>query len=127
MFEKIGKGEYTGYTSQYAVLEMQKTEEPKQSKMLALIEQFSIIVLDFDDSAIKLANLYVQNNVIPVRYLLDGAHIAIASIHNLDCILSFNFQHINKLKTKRMTEQVNLDEGYKGITICTPMEVLEDE
>jgi len=59
--------------------------------------------------------------------LLDGTHIAIATFHNLDCILSFNFQHINKLKTKEMTALVNLREGYKGITICTPMEVLENE
>ena len=61
------------------------------------------------------------------KYRLDGAHIAIASISGLDCVLSFNFQHINKLKTKRMTENVNLSEGYKGITICTPIEVLENE
>jgi hypothetical protein len=44
--------------------------------------------------------------------------------NELDCVLSFNYQHINKLKTRRMTENVNLNEGYKGITICTPMEVL---
>jgi hypothetical protein len=65
--------------------------------------------------------------VIPPKYLLDGAHIWIASFHNLDCILSFNFRHINKLKTKEMTALVNLRESYKGIIICTPMEVLEDE
>ena len=41
--------------------------------------------------------------------------------------MSFNFQHINKLKTKRMTEAINLAEGYKGVTICTPMEVFDDD
>ena len=83
--------------------------------------------MDFHDEANRLANIYVQNKVIPEKYLLDRAHIAISSIHGLDCIMSFNYQHINKLKTKRMTEIINLNEGYKGITICTPMEVLDDE
>ena len=84
-------------------------------------------MLELCDEAVELANLYIQCGVIPERYLFDGLHIAIASVHELDCILSFNFQHINKLKTKRMTAQVNQNAGYKGITICTPMEVLDYE
>ena len=127
IFEAIGKGEYEGYTSRYVLLELQKASEPKQSNMLTLIEKYNITVLDFQDEANRLANVYVQHKVIPEKYLLDGTHIAISSINELDCILSFNFQHINKLKTKRMTELINLNEGYKGITICTPMEVFDDE
>jgi predicted nucleic acid-binding protein len=127
LFEAIGRGEYDGYTSEYVTLELQRAPEPKRSDMLALARKYGITVLDFEDEAVRLANLYVENRIIPSKYLLDGTHIAIASIHNLDCILSFNFQHINKLKTKEMTALVNLREGYKGIIICTPMEVLEDE
>jgi len=127
MFEAIGCGEYEGYTSEYVVLELRKAAEPKQADMLALIEKYGIITLDLEDEANRLAQLYVQNRIIPAKYLLDGTHIAIASVHDLDCILSFNYQHINKLKTKRMTELINLSEGYKGITICTPMEVFDDE
>jgi hypothetical protein len=95
--------------------------------MLSLIEKYSVAVLAFEDEAVRLANLYVEYGIIPPRYLMDGTHIALASIQNLDCILSFNFQHINKLRTKDMTALVNLREGYKGIIICTPMEVLENE
>jgi len=127
MFEAIGKGEYEGYTSEYVTFELQKAPVLKQADMLASIGKYGITVLDFEDEANRLARLYVQNKVIPSKYLLDGTHIAIAAFHGLDCILSFNFQHINKLKTKRMTELINLNEGYKGITICTPMEVLDDE
>ena len=127
LFEEIGKGKYEGYTSEYVTLELQKAGDPKRSDMLALIEKYGITLLDFEDEAIRLANLYVENKIIPSKYLLDGAHIGISSFHNLDCVLSFNFQHINKLKTKEMTALVNLREGYKGIIICTPMEVLENE
>jgi len=127
LFKAIGRGEYEGYTSEYVMLELKKAEEPKRGEMLSLIQKYNIATLDFEDEAIRLANLYVENKIIPPKFLLDGAHIGIASFHNLDCILSFNFQHINKLRTKEMAALVNLREGYKGIIICTPMEVLENE
>ena len=127
LFEAIGAGEYEGYSSEYAVYELMDSLEPKRANMLELIEKYKIITLNISEESDRMADLYVQNKIIPLKYRLDAAHIAIASIHGLDCVLSFNFEHINKLKTKRMTELVNLNEGYKGITICTPMEVLDNE
>jgi len=91
------------------------------------MERFGIIILDIDTESDRLSDLYISNGIIPSKFRLDAAHIAVASIHELDCVLSFNYQHINKLKTKRMTEIINLIEGYKGVTICTPMEVFDDE
>ena len=104
--------------------ELHGAKEPKKSNMLSLVEKSAINILDTSEEIIHLANLYIQNGVIPAKYWIDAAHIAVASVNELDCVLSFNYEHINKLKTKRMTENINLLAGYKGVTICTPMEVL---
>ena len=80
-----------------------------------------------DDETNRLAGLYVSEGIVPAKYRLDSTHIACASVNGLDGVLSFNFQHINKLRTKEMTALVNLREGYKNMIICTPMEVLENE
>jgi hypothetical protein len=125
LFEAIGTGKYEGYTSRYVTYELQMSPEPKQSAMLALIEKYNINVLEIGEESDHLSSVYIREGIIPAKYGLDGAHIASASVYNLDCVLSFNFQHINKLKTKEMTALVNLREGYKSITICTPMEVLD--
>ena len=125
LFEAIGAGKYEGYTSDYATVELQHAPEPKQSNMLSLIERYKIVVLDFDPKAVQLAQLYMQSDIIPAKYRFDALHIAIASTNRLDCVLSFNYEHINKLKTKRLVERINLSEGYKEIAICTPMEVLD--
>ena len=93
--------------------------------MWVVCAKVEIIILNADDESVRIADLYIQNGVIPVRYRIDAMHIAIASVNGLDCVLSFNYEHINKLKTKRMTENINLLEGYKGVVICTPMEVLD--
>jgi predicted nucleic acid-binding protein len=125
LFEAVCAGEYEAYTSSYTVTELKDAPEPKQSKMLKLIEKCGIVMLNADDESDRLADRYISEGVISPNHRYDGAHIAIASIHGLDCILSFNFRHINKLRTKEMTALINLKEGYKGITICTPMEVLD--
>ncbi|MCL2494255.1 MAG: PIN domain-containing protein [Oscillospiraceae bacterium] len=126
-FEAIGAGEYAGYTSDYVLLELKNAPEPKQTEMLALLEQYNVHVIDASDEIAGLADIYVRSGIIPLKYRMDGMHIATAAVHALDCVLSFNFQHINKLKTKRMTSLVHLNEGYREITICTPMEVLDNE
>jgi len=39
----------------------------------------------------------------------------------------FNFQHIVKHKTVKMTGYINALNGYRAIEICSPMEVVENE
>jgi len=127
MFEAIGSGKYEGYTSRYVTYELQMSAEPKRSSMLELIEKYGINVLEIDEESDRLSSIYIREGIIPAKYGLDSAHIASATVNNLDCVLSFNFQHINKLKTKEMTALVNLREGYKSVIICTPMEVLDND
>jgi hypothetical protein len=127
LFEAIGTGNYEAYTSGYTILELEDAPEPKRSKMLALVEEYHITVLGITGESNRIADLYVAEKIIPARYGNDSAHIAIASIHGLDCILSYNFRHINRLRTKILTERVNRAEGYNGVIICTSKEVLDDE
>jgi hypothetical protein len=65
--------------------------------------------------------------IIPLKSRVDGVHIAMEAINNMDCIVSLNFKHINKLKTKLLPEGVHKMLDYGNPMICTPMEVLEDE
>jgi hypothetical protein len=127
LFEAVGKKEYEIYTSGYAILELEDAPEPKRSKMLSLIDEYHIIVLSITTESRRMANLYITEKIIPAKFRVDGAHIAIASIHGLDCVLSYNFKHINRLKTKILIERINRMEGYNGIVICTSKEVLDDE
>jgi len=125
LFEAIGKGLFESYTSDNVIYELKKAKEPKQSKMISLISELNISILETDEEVIRLGNIYVQQQVIPKKYYLDGYHISIATVNVLDYILSYNFEHINKKKTKQMTELINKQEGYKGIIICTPKEIMK--
>ncbi|GHS96010.1 hypothetical protein AGMMS50276_13670 [Synergistales bacterium] len=127
LFEAIGAGEFEAYTSRYATDELMEAPEPKRSNMLALVDKYGLTSLETNDESNRMADLYIQKGIIPLKYRRDAAHIAIASIHGLDCVVSYNFQHINRSRTKLLTGRVNYEEGYKGIFIFTAKEVLEDE
>jgi hypothetical protein len=64
-----------------------------------------------------------SKGIIPLKYRTDGVHIAVAAVNDLDLIISMNFQHIVKRKTKIGTGNINALNGYRSVEICTPVEV----
>ncbi|MFQ3675573.1 MAG: hypothetical protein SNJ64_03415, partial [Endomicrobiia bacterium] len=45
-------------------------------------------------------NKYILENIIPSKYRNDALHIAIAVVNDSDVVVSWNLEHIVKLKTK---------------------------
>ena len=126
LFKEIQAGKYEAYSSTYVVDELEETkDDDKRGRMLALIGEHNITVIPGDDEAHRLSKVYINAGIIPATKSYDSLHIAIATINDLDYIFSFNFQHINRIKTKTMTSAINLNEGYKPVTIATPGEVVE--
>jgi len=126
-FNAIGSGQFEGFTSVYTYNELKKAPEPQRENMLGLIEKYDIIILDTSDEVIQLAEKYTANNIIPIKKRIDALHIAIATVNELDIILSFNFKHINKLKTKTLIPAINRMTGYRDIVIAQPEEVIDYE
>ena len=107
--------------------ELAEAHNEKYEKMFSLIGEYNITVLSVSEEAEKLADIYVKENVIPIKYRTDGVHIAVAAVNDLDIIISMNFQHIVKRKTKLATGSINAINGYRAVEIFNPMEVVEDE
>jgi hypothetical protein len=124
LFGKIQAGDIEAYTSQQVIEELLKAKSPKREQMLGLIVDYKIPALSSGQNILDLADNYVDAGIIPERFRLDGVHIATATINNLDCIISLNFHHINRLKTRNMVEAVNSLNGYSTPVICGPAEVI---
>jgi len=127
LFEAIGSGQFEGYTSVYTYNELDRAPEPQRTNMLKLIDKYKIVLLETSDEVIKVANIYIKSNIIPEKKRLDALHIAVASVNELDIILTYNFKHINKLKTKTLVPAANLISGYRDIFIAQPEEVIDFE
>lgn len=127
LFEEIRQGKYEPYTSDYVVDELSAAQQPKRNQMLALINEFAVVVLPDDEESQRLAGLYVAEGIIPQKYAADALHIASTTVNDLDYIISYNFKHIVKLKTVTLTEVVNMREHYRRIGIYSPTEVVDYE
>ena len=127
LFEEIRDGKYEAYTSIYVTNELVKAEEPKRSNMLALIAEYDITVLPASNEADSLADIYIKEGIIPQKYKIDGVHIAVTTVSELNMIISMNFQHIVKRKTILATGIINNLYGYRAIEIYSPMEVVDNE
>lgn len=87
--------------------------------------QFPLESLPLTDEVKVLADRYIEEKVIPEKERNDAVHIAVASINNLDAIVSWNFEHMVKFKTRREVQGINALMGYKPIEICSPLEMIE--
>lgn len=127
LFKRFKDGLDEPFTSFAVVEELEKAPEPKRSDMLNRMSHYNVQVLEITNEVDDLAEAYITTEIIPRNYKYDGIHIAAAAINDMDCTVSLNFHHINRLKTKTATKAVNLLRGYTNPDICTPMEVIEDE
>ena len=127
LFEDIAAGKYEAFTSLYVIDELEKAPSDKRDKMIELIDRYGVTVLALNSEAEQLADAYVEQGVIPLKYRTDGVHIAVAAVNDLDMIISMNFQHIVKRKTKLATGSINAINGYRAVEIFNPMEVVENE
>ena len=127
LFEDITAGKYIAFTSLYVIDELEGASDEKREKMIALIRRYGITVLSLNKEAEQLADAYVAQGIIPMKYRTDGIHIAVAAVNDLDMIVSMNFQHIVKRKTKFGKGNINVLNNYRAIEICTPMEVNDNE
>jgi len=127
LFNDITAGKYEAFTSDYVTDELERAPAEKSKKMIALIKQYDITVLELNEEAERLADIYVEQGIMPLKYRTDGIHIAVASVNHLDMIISLNFQHIVKRKTKLTTASINAMNGYRAVEIINPMEVVDNE
>jgi len=113
------------YISDEVIREISRAPEPRKSQLESLLRENNPLLLEIDLEAEELAERYIKEGIIPERYRGDAIHIAVAVINGIEAIISWNFEHIVKLKTRVMVNGVNRLLGYHEIEICSPEEVIE--
>ena len=124
LFNELDRHE--AHISTVVIDEINRSAEPKRSQLFGVLGKYNISELQFSDDARVLANKYVDEKIIPEKYRDDSYHIAIATVNNIDVIVSWNFKHMVKVKTKKEVVGVNLLLGYNAIEIYSPWEVVEN-
>ncbi|WP_263792047.1 hypothetical protein [Salinibacter sp.] len=75
------------------------------------------------EEAERLANTYLEREILTPNYYDDALHIALSTVEEVDVLTSWNFKHIVHFDTIRRFNAVNLELGYKQIESRTPQGV----
>lgn len=109
------------YSSRLVVRECQAGDPVAAAERLAALS--GIRFLEQTPDAATLADALVQGAPLPVRAVVDALHIAIAAVHGVDYLLTWNCTHIANVTLRPRIEAVCRSAGYNPPLICTPEEL----
>jgi hypothetical protein len=76
------------------------------------------------EEVLALAGSILDAGLIPAKAEMDAAHIAIAAVHGMDLLLTWNCTHIHNVAIARRVERICARAGYSCPVICTPFDLL---
>ena len=83
--------------------------------------------LTVDDEVERFAAELIAGGGVPNAAEGDAVHIAIAAVHEVDYLLTWNCRHIDNAATKPIIRSLCAVAGYACPEICTPLELLSEE
>jgi len=107
------------------VLEEAERGDPREAQRRTTLLD-TLRTLPLSPEATALAHKLIDAGAVPPQSLSDAQHIAIAVVHNIEYLVSWNYKHIvNETKRQHITD-VCLAAGYQPTTLCTPEALMEE-
>jgi predicted nucleic acid-binding protein len=125
LFNEILQGEYKLVISDLTERELLNAPENVRTLLKDLKIDFEVIAVT--QESIDLAAEYINERVVGQTSLDDCIHIATATIHKLDLLLSWNFKHIVNVMRIRGYNSINLKNGYSTLEIRSPKDLINYE
>ena len=110
------------YISQFVLDEAGAGDVQAARERLAALQD--IPLLDLTEEVVELAEGLKAALALPDQAVTDAAHIAIAAVHGLHFLLTWNCRHIANAEMFATIERVCLARGYICPVICTPEELM---
>ena len=129
LFDDFISGKRIAVISDITLDELSDAPENVQENFRKIPED-NLEILISDQESRKLAELYVLEGAVSMKFYEDALHIAISTINQVNVLASWNFKHIVNLDRIRLYNSVNLKHGYNMLEIRNPREILkfsEDE
>ena len=80
-----------------------------------------------DSEVQELAARLIADGAVPSSAQADALHVAVAAVHGVDYLLTWNCRHIDNAAAKPLMRSVCAVCGYTCAEICTPLELLGEE
>ena len=119
------RGRFAVFVSELVIAEARQGSAEAAAKRLDLIK--TVPELEVTERVVELAKRLVESDALPKSALGDAMHIALAAVHGVDYLLTWNYRHIDNAERKPVVRSVCAVAGHQCPEICTPQELMGDE
>lgn len=81
--------------------------------------------LPMSDAISNLTQNLLDTGAVPRSAETDATHIAIAAVHNVEYLATWNYKHLTNVHKRQHIEQVCRDNDFRPPIICTPAQLIE--
>jgi hypothetical protein len=113
------------YLSQLVIDEARMGDAEAARERLKAIRRLPL--LDITQEVEDLAARIIASGIIPEKAGTDAAHIAIAAVHGMQFLMTWNCVHLANAILVRKVEELCRNRGYECPVICTPEELMEED
>lgn len=117
--------EYELFTSELTAVEASGGNPEAAARRVQAIADLP--ELPIDEEARQLAELLITKGGLPASAKADALHVAVAAVHRIDYLLTWNCRHIDNAANKPVIREICASAGYVCPEICTPMELMPEE
>lgn len=113
---------YELVTSAAVIEELRRGDFPAREECLRLMEPLDLILVE--PAIAEIVEAYVQRKVMPKDPIGDALHLALASYHRCDFLLTWNCRHLANANKFEHIRRVNTLLGLFVPALVTPLELL---
>lgn len=119
------RDEFSLVCSQTVLDECGEGDSEMASMRLKLLEGIPLLDLTVDVRVI--AQELLSRQIIPAKAADDAIHIAVASVHGIDYLVTWNCKHLANPRNWRRISDCIAGFGYQASVICTPEDLIGDD
>ena len=116
------RDEFDVFVSQVVVREAAAGDQDEARRRLEALEGVPLLAVNED--AFALAQQLVARGAVPEKAAADALHIAVAAVHGMDYLLTWNCRHIANAQTRHAVEEICFSLGHDPPVTCTPEELI---
>ena len=111
-------------TSDIVLKEVERGDPREAERRITLLDDLRTLPLSAEAAA--LAHKLIDEGTVLSQFLPDAQHIAIAVVHGIECLVSWNYKHIVNETKRQHINDVCVAAGYQPTTLCTPEALMEE-
>jgi predicted nucleic acid-binding protein len=114
--------EYSLVTSAAVLDELERGDYPSKNDALGLISTLPLVPVE--EAVVDIVQAYIRHKVMPNDPVGDALHLALASYHRCDFLLTWNCRHLANANKFAHIRRVNALLGLYVPLLVTPLELL---